>query len=73
MMDYITEGRVLVGKRIELPVHYDMWMRGGRYGRVTAFRHGKPGQSCHVIFQPDNAPSKRVKVWALDFYYCRVL
>lgn len=70
-MNAILEGRVLVGKRIELPVHYDMWMRGGRYGMVTAFRHGAPGRSCYVIFKPDAAPSKRVKVWALDFEYCK--
>lgn len=26
----------LLGKRVEIPVHTDAWMRGDRYGEITA-------------------------------------
>ena len=62
-----------VGDRIEIPVHYDWWMRGARYGVVTARRAGKPGQSAYVSVKLDALPTnaRRVKVWALDWVYCR--
>lgn len=64
----------LVGKRIEIPVHYDLWMRGARFGRVTAFRNGKPGQSDYVLVKMDHAQVKRrLKLWRLDWDYAKVL
>ncbi len=62
-----------VGDHIELPVHYDMWMRGARYGRVTARRAGKPGRSAYVSVKVDALPhnARRVKVWALDWEHCK--
>lgn len=36
----MAQARQLLGKRIEIPVHYDMWMRGARFGQVTAIRQG---------------------------------
>jgi len=26
----------LIGRRVEIPVHTDAWMRGDRYGEITA-------------------------------------
>jgi len=64
----------LIGKRIEIPIHYDMWMQGARCGLVTAFRQGKPGQSAYVLVKTDH-PSIRlaVKLWRLDWDYVKVL
>jgi hypothetical protein len=61
------------GDRIEFPVHYDIWMQGARYGVVTACRNGKPGMSDYVYVKPDLAPHRRVKVWRLDWAYCKRL
>jgi hypothetical protein len=38
-----VQARALLGRRVEIPVHYDMWMRGARFGIVTQVR------SDHVI------------------------
>lgn len=68
------DGRDLVGKRVEIPVHYDMWMRGARFGKVTGFRNGKPGQSAYVFVKLDHPQATRsLKVWSLDWAYMRVL
>lgn len=68
--DKATQARALVGKRIEIPVHYDMWMRGARFGRVTKI--GKAGEFVHVRL--DHPQAKRtLKLWRLDFDYAKVL
>lgn len=74
--EYMTsKGKSLVGKRIEIPVHYDMWMRGARFGVVTAFRHSKQaGTSDYVLVKLDHpAAKRRLKVWSLDWDYVTVL
>ena len=64
----------LVGKRIEIPVHYDLWMRGARHGTVTQFRHGEPGQSDYVYVKMDHPQvRKRLKLWRIDWDYVKVL
>jgi hypothetical protein len=64
----------LVGKRIEIPVHYDSWARGARFGVVTAFRHSKQaGHSDYVLVKLDKLPTKRLKLWSIDWEYCKVL
>ena len=64
----------LIGKRIEIPVHYDLWMRGARFGTVTKAMPGKPGQSAFVYVKMDHPQVKRrLKLWALDWDYCKVL
>lgn len=63
-----------VGARVEIPVHYDMWMRGARTGTVTAFRTGKPGLSDAMLVRMDHPQvKKRVRVWRLDWDYIKVL
>lgn len=64
----------LIGKRVEIPVHYDMWMRGARFGVVTAYRKPKPnGYSDCVLIKLDHPQAKRrLKVWRLDWPYMRV-
>lgn len=66
--------RPAIGKRIEIPVHYDLWMRGARFGTVTGFRNGAPGKSAYVLVRMDHPQVKRsLKVWALDWAYVREL
>ncbi len=66
--DKSAQARALVGKRIEIPAHYDMWMRGARYGQVT--RVGKDGAFVYVRL--DHPQAKRsLKVWRIDFDYIR--
>lgn len=64
--------RGLIGKRIEIPVHYDMWMRGARLGEVTSWVRAMPGRSACVIVRLDGL-RKRLRVWALDFDYIKII
>jgi hypothetical protein len=67
-------GKALVGQRVEIPVHYDMWMRGARTGAVTQYRQGKDGISDWVYVKLDHPQAKRyLKVWALDWNYMKIL
>jgi hypothetical protein len=71
-----TESRAksLVGSRIEIPVHYDRWMQGARFGVVTGWRKCRDGYSAHVLVKMDHPQvRKRVRVWAIDFDYLKVL
>ena len=63
----------LVGRRIEIPVHYDLWMQGARFGRVTRFCHGEPGASDYVLVKMDHPQVKRsLKLWRLDWDYVKL-
>ncbi len=68
-----SQAKALIGKRVEIPVHYNKWMQGARYGEVTAFRQGKPGTSAALLVKLDKAPKTRLKVWALDWPYLKVI
>ena len=60
----------LIGHRVEIPVHYDAWMRGARFGTVTAFRHGALGQSDYLLVKLDHPQIKqRLKLWRPDWPY----
>lgn len=64
----------LIGKRIEIPVHYDMWMRGARTGRVTQYRSGRPGQSNYVYVRMEHPQVRRsLKLWEPDWEFVKVL
>lgn len=63
-----------VGQRIEIPVHYDAWMRGARFGVVRAFRWGKPGQSAYYLIRMDHPQMKNcIKLWSVDWSYAKAL
>lgn len=75
-MEYLTNSdhRPYIGKRIEIPVHYDLWMRGARYGVVTAYRNGKPGQSDYLLVRMDHlCIKKQVKLWRMDWKYSKLV
>lgn len=60
------------GTRIEIPVHYNLWAQGARYGTVTGYRNGHAGQSDYITVRMDNAQVKHsLKVWRMDWSYCK--
>lgn len=66
----LAKAKALVGKRIEIPVHYDMWMQGAHYGTVRSV--GALGD--YVKVKLDHPCAKRqLKVWAIDYDYVKVL
>jgi hypothetical protein len=63
-----------IGKRIEIPVHYDLWMQGARFGKVTAIRRGKSGQSAYLLVKIDHSQvSRSLKLWAHDVEYAKII
>lgn len=67
--------RDLVGRRIEIPVYYDVRVKvGERFGTVTVFRYGKVGQSDYVFVRMDHPGIKQaIKLWRPDWEYCKIL
>jgi hypothetical protein len=68
------EAKVWVGKRVEIPVHYDLWMRGARFGTVKQLRfHGATEDLCgsaYLTIELDHPQVKRrLKVWRSDWAY----
>lgn len=61
-----------IGDKIEIPVHYDLWARGARFGTITAFRNGKDGQSDYFLVKIDHYQVKKsLKLWKLDWNYAK--
>ena len=61
-----------VGERIEIPVHYDLWMQGARFGTVKGYRGGKPGRSDYALVEMDHPQVRhQLKLWALDWEYAK--
>lgn len=69
------QAKQLIGKRIQIPVHYDTWMRGAKFGVVTAFRYSKtPGTSDYLLVKMDHPQiTRRLKLWSIDWDYAEVL
>jgi len=60
----------IVGRRIEIPVHYDLWMRGARTGVVRSVIHANGG----IRVKMDNENVKRLaRIWRIDLSYIKVL
>ncbi|QWY83405.1 hypothetical protein [Rhizobium phage RHph_X3_9] len=74
MQSYVDErlqyAKSLVGKRIEIPVHYNMWMRGARFGTVTSV--GKDGAFIRVRMEHAQVRNK-LKVWRIDYDFIKVM
>jgi hypothetical protein len=66
----LRQARELLGKRIEIPVHYDMWMRGARFGQVT--RIGKDGAFVYVKMDHPQV-RRRLKLWRIDYDYAKIV
>lgn len=70
----MTKPTLTKGQRIEIPVHYDAWMRGARMGTVTGFRHQQPGKSAFYYVRLDHpAYRKSLKLWVHDVPYCKAV
>jgi hypothetical protein len=66
----LAQARAMVGRRVEIPVHFDLWMRGARFGVVTSF--GRDAK--YVLVKMDHPQVKRqVRVARVDFDYMLVL
>lgn len=66
--------QTLMGKRIEIPVHYDMWIRGARHGEITGFRHARDGYSAYLLIKMDHPQiRRRLKLWQIDWDYARIM
>jgi hypothetical protein len=63
------QAKELVGRRIEIPVHYNAWMQGARYGLVTSI--GRNGSFVYVKL--DRRPKPRLSLWRLDFDYVKFI
>ena len=64
----------LVGHRVEIPAHYDLWMRGARFGLVTAFRRGRIGLSHYVLVQMDHPQVRRaIKLQESEWDYLKIV
>jgi len=61
-MRYTKTGS-LIGRRIELAPHLDLWMRGARFGAVAwqSTRH-KPGELMRLKVRMDHPQVKRLAV-----------
>mgnify|MGYP003512559786 CR=1 FL=1 len=64
------QARSLLGKRIEIPVHYNMWMHGARTGKVSSV--GPDGKFVRVHMDHPQV-KRRVHVWRIDFDYIKRL
>jgi len=64
-----------LNKRIEIPVHYDLWARGAKTGTVTGYRESKtPGQSDYLTVRMDHPQVKGLlKLWRIDWAYIKLL
>lgn len=70
--DCERQARELVGARIEIPVHYDLWMRGARYGTVVGLAWERNGAGEKIVkairVKMDHPQVKRLaRVWRIDF------
>lgn len=51
----IAKCRALIGKRVEIPVYYGLWMRGAQYGVVTSVSKN----AAHIRVRMDHPQVKR--------------
>ena len=68
-----------LGDRIELPAHYDYWMRGARFGTVVKFKKAfspRPSDQAYdrFLIKMDNPRIKRlVTLPSYDWEFARII
>lgn len=80
----IEQAKALIGKRIEMPVHYDCWMQGARHGTVVSLKwrpvfdstlkgyYAGNREVCGIKVRVDHPQVKKLKtVWMLDLDYVK--
>ena len=62
------------GRRIEIPVHYDLWMRGAQFGTIRRYHRGQPGESDYVTVKMDHPRVRRlVRLPRRDWAYIKII
>lgn len=54
----MTDDRI--GKRVEIAPHFDLWMRGARFGTVRRVKTGKDGRVL-LVLKMDHPQVKRLQ------------
>lgn len=62
-----------IGQRIEIPVHYDLWMQGARTGVITSVRNGHVGTSYYLVKMDPPQVKRRLKLWRPDWDYTKAI
>lgn len=63
-----SEAFMKIGMRVEIPMHFDLWMRGARYGSITAVR------AEYVSVKMDHPQVRKVvRIPKSDWDYMRIL
>lgn len=57
------------GVRIEIPVHFDLWMRGAREGVITSVKR----DGTWMVKMDHPQVKRRVQITERDKEYCRIL
>lgn len=59
-----------VGMRVEIAPHYDLWMRGARFGVVRwVVRDYKPGRDLLYLEMDHPQVKRQVAIWADEVSY----
>lgn len=53
-----TAGGFLIGHRVEIAPHYDLWMQGARFGTIKSFRRSVDGKSIIARIKMDHPQVK---------------
>ena len=62
-----------IGRRVEIPVYFDLWMRGARFGIIKSYARGKPGEDDFIRVRMDHPRVKRlVKIPRGDWAFTRL-
>jgi hypothetical protein len=75
-MTYYYPGLVksLIGRRVEIPVHFGAWVQGARTGVVTSFRTGKNGRSdCYLVRLDHPSKHNRLHIPRGDWEYIKLI
>lgn len=67
-----TPNSLNVGDRIEIPVHFDVWVQGARHGVVSSIKHNMFGQLIFYVKMDNKRVKRRVKLLIAHLEYCKL-
>ena len=68
-MAIVKSGDARIGKRVEIPPHYDLWMMGARYGVVEAVPDERYPRERLALISDHPRVKRLVKVFADEVTY----
>lgn len=71
-LSLIENPQTYIGKRVEIPVHYNAWARGARFGEVLKVVKDRPGISDYLVVKLDKQV-KPIKLWRIDWLYTKLV